>query len=172
MGGKTSMQFALSQPGRVDKLIVVDIAPREYPHLHDEMLNALISVNLRAFASRQQVDKALSMRIPDFAERQFLMKNLTRDSAGAFSWKADLQAIQRNYAEIAREIKAPAPFSGPTLFVKGDRAGYVLDSDVPAIKKLFPRAHIIGVNAGHWIHAEAPTVFADIVMSFLRGELP
>jgi pimeloyl-ACP methyl ester carboxylesterase len=39
------------------------------------------------------------------------------------------------------------------------------------IKRLFPEAHIVGINAGHWIHAEAPTVFAEIVMGFLRGEL-
>jgi len=170
MGGKTAMQFALSYPNRVDKLIVVDIAPREYPRLHDEILDALASVNLSAATSRQQVDDELSERIPGFALRQFLMKNLTRDSTGAFKWKADLHAIRRNYAEIAREITSELPFSGPTLFVKADRVDYILDTDVPIIKKLFPNAQIVGVDAGHWIHAEAPTVFADIVMSFLRGE--
>ncbi|MCX6144169.1 MAG: alpha/beta fold hydrolase [Ignavibacteriales bacterium] len=170
MGGKTAMQFALTNSGRVKSLIVVDMAPREYPRLHDELLDALASVNLTTAALRQQVDDELSKRIPDFAVRQFLMKNLTRDSNGAFTWKANLQAIQKNYAEIAREITSVRPFPGPTLFVKGDRADYVLDSDVPMIKRLFPNAQIAGVNAGHWIHAEAPTVFADIVMSFLRGE--
>ena len=170
MGGKTAMQFALNHPGRVDRLIIVDMAPREYPRLHDELLDALASVDLSAATSRQQVDDELSKRIPDFAVRQFLMKNLARDSAGAFTWKADLQAIRRNYAEIAREIASEQPFPGPTLFVKGDRADYVLDSDVPFIKRLFPNAQVVGVNAGHWIHAEAPTVFAEIVLSFLGGD--
>jgi len=170
MGGKTAMQFALNHPSRVDRLIIVDMAPREYLRLHDELLDALASVNLTTVASRQQVDDELSKRIPDFAVRQFLMKNLARDSAGAFTWKANLQAIRRNYAEIAREIASEQPFPGPTLFVKGDRADYVLDSDVPLIKRLFPNAQVVGVNAGHWIHAEAPTVFAEIVLSFLRGD--
>ena len=170
MGGKTAMQFALSNPSRVDRLIVVDIAPREYPRLHDEILDALASVNLSASASRQQIDDELSKRIPDLAVRQFLMKNLTRDCGRVFTWKANLQAIRRNYTEIAREITSEMPFPGPTLFVKGDRVDYVLDSDVPMIKKLFPIAQIVRVNAGHWIHAEAPMVFADIVTSFLRGE--
>ena len=170
MGGKTAMQFALSNPSRVDKLIVVDIAPREYPRLHDEILDAFASVDVSAATSRQQVDDALSKRIPDFAVRQFLMKNLTRDSAGAFTWKANLHSIGKNYAEIAREIASEVRFSGPTLFVKADRVDYVLDSDAPMIKKLFPNAQIVGVDAGHWIHAEAPTVFADIVMSFLHGK--
>jgi esterase len=171
MGGKTAMQFALSNPSRVKSLIVVDISPREYPRMHDELLDALTSVNLTTTASRQEIDRALSKKVPDFAIRQFLMKNLTRDSMGTFIWKANLRAIQGNYAEIAREIAAGLPFPGPTLFVKGDQADYVLDSDVPIIQRLFPKAHVVGVNAGHWIHAEAPTVFADIVMSFLRREL-
>lgn len=170
MGGKTAMQFALSYPNRVDKLIVVDIAPREYPRLHDEILDALVSVDLNEATSRQQVDGELSKRIPDFAVRQFLMKNLIRDSVGTFSWKANLEVLQRNYMEIAREITSPVPFPGPTLFVKGEQADYVLDSDVPMIEELFPNAHVVGVNSGHWIHAESPTVFADIVMSFLRAE--
>jgi pimeloyl-ACP methyl ester carboxylesterase len=170
MGGKTAMQFALSNPSRVDRLIVVDIAPREYPRLHDEILDALASVNLNAAASRQHVDDELWKKNPDFPVRRFLMKNLTRDSAGAFLWKANLQAITNNYIEIAREITSTLPFPKPTLFVKADQVSYVLDSDIPMIKKLFPKAQIVGVNAGHWIHAEAPTVFADIVMSFLRGE--
>ena len=72
--------------------------------------------------------------------------------------------------EIAREIKSELPFRGPALFVKGDKADYVLDSDLPMIKKLFPNAQIVGADAGHWIHAEAPTIFGDIVMSFLLGE--
>jgi len=171
MGGKTAMQFALSNPRRVKSLIVVDISPREYSRMHDEILDALASVNLATAASRQQVDDELSKRIPNFAVRQFLMKNLTRDSTGTFTWKANLQAIRENHAEIAREIASELSYSGPTLFIKGDRADYVLDSDISFIKRLFPNAHIVGVDAGHWIHAEAPTVFADIVMSFLHREL-
>ena len=97
------------------------------------------------------------------------MKNLTRDSEGDFAWKANLEVIRSKYAEIAREIKSKLPFPGPTLFVKGDRVDYVVDSDTPMINQLFPNARIVEIKAGHWIHAEAPTVFADIVLGFLRG---
>jgi esterase len=168
MGGKTAMQFALSNPSRVNKLIVVDIAPREYPRLHDELLEALASVNLSAAVSRQQVDDQLSKKIPEHVVRQFLMKNLTRDSTGAFAWKANLDSIRKSYMEIAREITSTIPFPGPTLFVKGDKVNYVVDSDIPVIKGLFPNVQIVGVDSGHWVHAEAPTVFADIVTNFLR----
>lgn len=170
MGGKTAMQFALSNPSRVKTLTVVDMAPREYPRLHDELLDALASVNLATAVSRKEVDEELSKNVPDFAVRQFLLKNLARDSAGSFMWKANLQVIRSSYDEIAREIKSELPFTGPALFVKSDRGSYVLDSDVPMIKRLFPHAQIVRIDAGHWIHADAPMVFAETVRSFLRAE--
>lgn len=167
MGGKTAMQCALNNPHRVDRLVVVDIAPRQYPRLHDEVLDALDSVDLSASTSRQQVDDYLSKRIPDVAVRQFLMKNLARSSAGDFLWRPNLQVILHSYEEIARAIDTHQTFPGPTLVVRGTRGNYVLESDTPMIKKLFPNSRIIGVDAGHWIHAEIPKVFADIVMNFL-----
>ena len=168
MGGKIAMRLALSSPERVVKLVVVDIAPRSYPRLHDELLEALMSIDPGAFQSRQQVDDALSGKIPDLAVRQFLMKNLARDSAGSFLWKANLEAISRHYKEIASEIRSSAPFLNPTLFVKGERSHYVLESDTPFIRKLFPNARIVSIDAGHWIHAESPVLFADVVQQFLH----
>jgi esterase len=168
MGGKVAMTLALSNPQRVRKLVIVDIAPRSYPRLHDELLEALMSLNPGAFRSRQEVDSALSGKMPDFAVRQFLMKNLARDSAGSFFWKANLDAISKNYEEIAGEIRSSAPFLNPTLFVKGERSHYVLESDTPNILELFPKARIVSIDAGHWVHAESPARFADVVQQFLH----
>lgn len=168
MGGKTAMQLALSHPERVEKLIVVDISPRAYPPLHDELLEAMLSVDLNVYQSRQEVDKALEVRIPEFPVRQFLLKNLSRGASGKFSWKANLDVISRNYKEIARQIIAQDPFPKPTLFVKGIRSNYILDSDTPAIRRLFPLATISALDSGHWIHAETPKPFADLVVRFLE----
>ena len=169
IGGKTAMQFALSYPDRVDRLIVVDIAPRAYPRLHDEILGAMMSVDLLHPQSRQQVDGQLSKRITDLALRQFLMKNLGRDDSGRFFWRANLEVIDRSYTEIAREIKAAKPFKKPSLFLKSNQSSYVRESDTRSIRETFPNAQIVGVDTGHWIHAEAPDRFFEIVLSFLLG---
>jgi pimeloyl-ACP methyl ester carboxylesterase len=168
MGGKVAMTLALSNPERVVKLVVVDIAPRSYLRLHDEILDALLSIDPSAFHSRQEVDFALAGKIPDFAVRQFLMKNLGRDSSGSFFWKANLESISRNYEAIASEVSSSAPFLNPTLFIKGDRSQYILESDTPIIHKLFPKARIVSIESGHWVHAESPALFADVVQQFLR----
>ena len=169
MGGKTAMQFALDHPERVNKLIVVDIAPREYPPLHDGIFDALNSVDLPSMQSRQQADQALAARIPDTAVRQFLMKNLSRDALGGFRWKANVPVLRKNYAEIARAIDSDNPFVGPALFVQSTRSTYVRESDSGDIHRLFPKAQISSVDAGHWIHAEAPERFSELVLDFLTS---
>lgn len=168
MGGKTAMQFALDHPERVDKLIVVDIAPREYPPLHDGIFEALNSVDLPSMQSRQQVDHALAARIPDTAVRRFLMKNLSRDALGGFRWKANVPVLQKKYAELARAIDADRPFIKPVLFVQSAHSGYVRESDSGDIQWLFPKAQISPIDAGHWIHAEAPERFSELVLDFLH----
>jgi esterase len=167
MGGKVAMTLALANPTRVSRLIVVDIALRSYRRVHGELLDALMSINLTRFQSRQQVDEELAPKIPDRAVRLFLMKNLARNESGSFFWKANLATISKNDEELSIEIDAPAPFLKPTLFVKGKRSDYIVESDTPSIQRLFPNARIETVDAGHWVHAEAPASFAEIVEQFL-----
>jgi esterase len=170
MGGKTAMQLALDSPDRVDKLIVVDIAPRAYPHLHDVIFEALSYVDLSQMQSRQHVDNALAARIPDTAVRQFLLKNLARTDSGGFRWKVNVPVLQNSYGEIAREIDSAKPFTKPALFVQSSRSSYVRESDSADIHRIFPKATIESVDAGHWIHAEAPERFSELVLNFLVSE--
>lgn len=167
MGGKTAMHFALNHPHLVEKLIVVDIAPRAYPSLHDEIFDALKSIDLSTIQTRQQVDASLAQRIPQTAIRQFLMKNLTRNNSGKFMWKANIDALDRSYGELMRAIDSGTPFAGPTLFVRGTRSSYIAPSDSADIQRLFPRAQVATLEAGHWVHSEAPDSFFEIVRDFL-----
>src|SRR3954465_8191150 len=47
MGGKTAMQFAFEHPEKVNKLIIVDIAPRGYDAHHNEIIEALQEMDLK-----------------------------------------------------------------------------------------------------------------------------
>jgi esterase len=168
MGGKTSMQFALNFPEMVEKLIVVDISPKAYPPQHDKIFEALFALRLDRYRTRSELDAALAESISDFAVRQLLLKNVSRDEKGNFQWKLDVPAIYRNYDKINEAIKPVRKFEKPVLFIRGAKSAYILDEDMPMIKSLFPRARLATVeNAGHWVHAEVPQRFADIVVEFL-----
>jgi esterase len=169
MGGKTAMKFALNNPEKVDKLIVVDIAPKQYPVHHDKIIDALCELDIEKFEKREELDLELAKAIPNFTVRQFLLKNLVRDRHGRLKWRINLPAIKKNLARVGEEIKGPEEYRGSTLFVAGKLSNYINTEDEPHIKKLFPIATFAYFNnAGHWIHADAPDAFYDLVTSFIK----
>jgi pimeloyl-ACP methyl ester carboxylesterase len=168
MGGKTAMQFSVEHPDRVNKLIVVDIAPKAYPGLHEQIFDALLSLDLLAIQSRQEAEAWLEPRIEDSSVRQFLMKNLTRGKEGTFEWKMNLPVIYKYYGHILAPISVREAFEAPTLFIRGQRSRYILDEDWTMIQDYFPNASLFTIpGAGHWVHAEAPDQFFETSMRFL-----
>jgi len=168
MGGKTAALLALLHPELVDKLIVVDIAPRSYQAHHDQVFHALNSLNLNAFTYRKDIEEALALKIPEVSVRRFLMKNLMRDDLGLFHWKLNLNAIEKNYAQINEELPRNRQFQGPVLFIRGENSEYIQMEDLPFIGQIFPKAELVSIkNAGHWIHADAPEEFSKTVLDFL-----
>lgn len=168
MGGKTAMQFALTQPGQTESLVVVDIAPRAYMPGHQAILNALVSVDLQAVENRSEVEDALKYRLEDESVVHFLLKNLSRTRKNGYQWKMNLPALVDNYHEIIRSIDDGEAFEGPTLFVRGERSDYILDDDILDILDLFPRAQLVTIpGAGHWVHADNPGDLLKTVVDFL-----
>ncbi len=169
LGGKVAMHFALTHPDLLEKLIVVDIAPRAYPPLHTEIFNALLPLDLCGFQSRDEISRALSPSIPDPAMRQFLLKNVTHDESGAFRWKLNLSVIHHNYSKLNGAVKTDSRFPRPALFIRGSKSNYITDADRNELKHLFPIASVaIIANAGHWVHADSPIEFIHTVSEFLR----
>lgn len=169
LGGKVAMRFALRHPDQVARLIVADMAPRAYPPSHLPIFEALRSLDLASFHNRNEMDAALVSAIPEPSVRQFLLKNVTRTDTGAFGWKLNLPAIEANYPKLLQAIDDDAPFPGPVLFIRGGQSDYIQDTDHASILRLFPQASFKTLpNAGHWIHAEAPEEFFQLVTGFFK----
>jgi esterase len=168
MGGKTAMQFALTHPERVDKLVVVDIAPKAYPSEQKDIVRALLALDLGAARTRKELDTELTSHIRDASLRQFLLKNAIREETGGFKWRIDLRAIDRNLDHLNEAVPAGGKFEKPTLFIKGELSGYIKKADEALIRALFPFSRIVTVpGVGHWVHAEARAQFSRVVLAFL-----
>ena len=167
MGGKTAMHFALTHQDRVDKLIIADISPLPYPDMHQHIFDALNAVQPQVHGTRAEVDEILAGTIQSEPVRQFLMKNLVRRKEG-LEWMINLAVIQDAYMELRDEVDGWPPFTGETLFLRGELSGYIQDDHETAILRLFPEAKIkLLKGAGHWMHADSPDAFADAVTELL-----
>jgi len=168
MGGKTSMQLALTHPSRIQRLVVVDISPTAYDGLHALILDALMRLDLRTHSSRAELESALEPAIPDLAVRRFLLKNAVREPGGGFNWRMNLEAVHANYSSIQAALDGDRVYTGPTLFVKGELSNYIRPDSMQIIKRLFPAAVVETIpGADHWVHAESPELFLEHVRNFL-----
>jgi len=172
IGGKVAMAFAHVYPETLNRLMVVDIAPRQYPDEHSQIFQSLLTIDLPLYQKRSEVDQALEQTIKDKAVRQFLLMNLNQNNEG-LSWRMNLPALQQNYPKLLESVGQDSSVHIPACFVKGGRSSYIKQDDEDLIKILFPEAEIVSIaGAGHWLHAEAPVEFLNIVRSFFAYASP
>lgn len=169
LGGKVVMEFSYKYPERLNKLIVADIAPKDYPPHHQGIIKALNSIDFNTIEKRSQADEILQLYIPEFGVRQFLLKNIYLEN-GKYAFRFNLKTLTEKYNELIAGNSATGRFDKPTLFLRGDKSNYIMNEDFPFIQSHFPQAEIKTIaNAGHWLHAENPKDFFKEVLSFLQS---
>lgn len=166
MGGKIAMACALTQPERIQQLVVADIAPSQYADKHSDVFMGLKQVQLLQAANRSEADKTLAgyVEIPEV--RQFLLKSFQRGEDG-FEFIYNVEQLHNNYHLIRGWPELSETYTGPTLFIDGEKSDYINEHNRDAIFQFFPFAQITTIdNAGHWLHAEKPKQFNSVVKSF------
>jgi len=167
MGGKVAMQFTDSYPKKVSKLVVVDIAPRYYEPHYKEIVQGLSSLDLENMNSRKEADEHLANYIDQLRERQFLLMNLYRKVDSSYGLRINLQAINDNAENIGAALDLK-PVEIPALFIRGGNSNYITLQDGKEIKNKFSDVEVVTVeNSGHWVHAEQPLKFLEVLIEFI-----
>lgn len=167
MGGKTAMQFALTYPELISKLIVADIAPKIYPDHHQYILKALSEVDFSVQKSRKDIEHVLGNYIKENGVIQFLMKNVYRKDKQQLAYRFNLPVLLKKYKEVITNFNSVENFTNPTLFLKGSNSNYITKEDTILINSNFTNAKIDEIsNSGHWLHAENPQEFYSKTMLF------
>lgn len=170
MGGKTAMALACRHPDRVGRLIVVDIAPKDYlSHGHRAEFAAMNELRLEGLRSRGEAEMKFEARVPDWGMRKFLTTNLERGEDDAWRWSVNLPALTAGLPAVEKNPLGVAErFAGPALFLRGGKSRYVKDEDFAAITRHFPAARIETIPAaGHNPHMETRSEFSARVGVFL-----
>jgi pimeloyl-ACP methyl ester carboxylesterase len=184
MGGKTAMQFAALYPEKVSALIIVDIGAGGYAETdnyspqvisHLNIMNAMLSIDFQKMTSRTEIDNALTETIADISTRQFIMKNVQRHHDNSFGWKLNIEALFRALPAIMGPVNLTRgkAFNFPVLFIKGERSNYISPAQLSLIKEYFPESAVETIpGAGHWVHADRPEEFLNVLKIFLESIQP
>ena len=166
MGGKTAMRFSLKYPELIKKLIVLDTSPREYPVLHQAIIDSLKEIDLSIYNTRNSVDDKLKESIKQKDLRNFLMKNIYRTNDGKLSFRFNLRSLSKNIGNIGKKIESDNQFNADVIFIKGENSEYINESDKESINILFPNSKFYIIpNAGHWLHVDNPNDFLSVLLS-------
>ena len=170
MGGKIAMLLACRQPERVERLVVVDIAPRDYfwP-AHRASFAAMNELDLADLRSRAEAELRFEARVPSWPLRKFLTTNLDRSPDGAWSWQINLPALTAALPELEKNpLRETDRYAGPVRFIAGEKSTYVESVDHVIIRAHFPAAEILVLaNSGHNPHLEAREAFVAAVLEAL-----
>ncbi|WON78960.1 esterase [Serratia sp. UGAL515B_01] len=163
MGGKAAMALTAIAPERIEKLIVIDIAPVAYnTRRHDRIFAALQAVSDAGITQRQQAALLMRQYLDEEGVIQFLLK-----SFHAGTWRFNLPVLIEQYENIIGWQDIP-PWPRPALFIRGGLSPYVQDNYREGIIRQFPqaRAHVVA-GTGHWVHAEKPESVLRVIRRFL-----
>lgn len=166
MGGKVAMHFAQAYSDFLEKLIVVDIGVKSYLQHHDHILRGMHAIDLETIKVRSEAEAILKQHIDSDGVRQFILKNLYWKEKGQLAWRMNLPVLEARMDEILSEVPNEEVML-PTLFIRGELSGYILDEDIPELEERFADSQLVTIQgAGHWVHAETPEEFLDAVLSF------
>lgn len=176
LGGKVAMLTALQRPELVSRLCVVDIAPVRYDMAGNRsIIEALIALPESALGSRPEADAALAAVGAGQASglgspfvRQFLLQNLQPEKRG---WRLNLRALLTGYDGL-RGFPAAAGSTAtmPALFIGGEKGGMLERAHLGQCEAFFPEARLEMVPTGHFVHAEDPKRFFELVDAWCAGE--
>jgi pimeloyl-ACP methyl ester carboxylesterase len=169
MGGKVAMNFALTYPELVNDLIIIDIGPKKYEGDHQVILKTMKDISLNDFSERSEIEEKISEKIHSQKIVQLMMKNLGRDQ-NTFFWKPNVEVILKNYRLLMDTMPKHQIFNGKTVFIKGENSDYIEVDELEDFRKYFSEAQMMIVpNSGHWVHADQPEVFLQLLFKILNN---
>lgn len=176
MGGRNAITYTALRPGKVAKLVIVDIGPDIDPR-GAERVRRMAAEAPEEFAS---VDEAvaylrryatLTSAAAEAALRHRVEHGVRRLPSGRYAWKYD------RFLRDQRRAGGAAPvdlwpyvrrIAVPTLIVRGSESDVFAPETAKRMQELVAGSRLVEIpGAGHSIPAEAPEAFERAVREFL-----
>jgi pimeloyl-ACP methyl ester carboxylesterase len=174
LGGRVAINFAGTQLGRVERLVIVDIGPEIAP-VGRARVGALMAGAPERFESIEDVITHMRANAPLYTEamlRHRAQHAVRPLPGGGFTWKYD-----RALREAIRQgrMRAPADLwaqwraiTCPTLLVRGALSDILSDETAKRMVDELPAARLVVVpGAGHTVPGDQPAAFQSLLREFL-----
>ena len=169
VGGKVAMQFATNYPNLVEKLMIVDIAPRRYKSRYERIFVGLELLMRTAPQSRLEADQLMTPYSESKALRQFLLRNLFYNQNRNLEFSMNVKVLKQQISKLLGPPDLSGCYSGKSWFVWGEFSDYFQENDRQLIQSFFPNAKMFFVSdANHWVHVDNRKEFAQIVNGFIH----
>ncbi len=170
MGGATALSFAVDNPDKVDKLVLMGSGgagglvfapmPTEGLKLRDASFRAPSLESIRAFIEVMVYDA--SFLTDELLQQRYESMMLNKEHISNFN---DSNSAQRNLASALRGIEAP------TLLIHGREDRVVPFESSLRLGAAIPNAELHVFNqCGHWTQYERAADFNRLVLSFLTNK--
>lgn len=175
MGGNLTTLLAILYPRLVDKMVVIDVCPKNYSECksdqfdeHLKVLESLCQINMAQFKSWESVKSFLAEKINKKKYQDFILKNIKRGERG-FQWRSNIP----NYKVLINSVKdfplQEFEIKHESLFIKGELSDFILEEDMSFINARFPNSKLeILEKSKHWCHVQQPEKFIDLVNQHLK----
>lgn len=166
IGGKIAMMLGILAKKLIEKIIVIDIAPKKYDAQKFHNLFSIINyINESKIKNKNQ--------IIDIMQKNYIKPNLIEFLLKSFQqgkWIFNFNAIVKNYENINNWEKHQI-CKKSILFIKGELSSYIENTYIKKIYDQFPYAYIQTVpKAGHWTHYDNPKYVFNIIEQFVSNK--
>jgi esterase len=176
MGGWNSLLYTADHPERVERVIIVDIAPEPSPEWAAQMASRPPTpMDFPTLETAVQWIRQGNPWASDARLRQDAENKMKQREDGQWTWKADPSLFNVPLADmtdpghIARYWKALETIPCPILEVRGTESSLVSDEVVQRMEKLGKQFRSVDVpGAGHVVTVDKPYEFIEVTRSFLN----
>lgn len=182
MGGTTSYVYAARHPQRLAALVIEDIAPGASVagpgarRIVTEM--STMPESFGSWAEARHYWRTHRSTLSEDAVEQRVSESLRATPDGRIGWRYDARGIaQTRVNPDPRRIVDLWPLvlqlAVPTLIVRGERSDFCPTATVAEMCSRNSRISSVTVpNASHYVHDDAPELFAQHLAEFLSKHVP
>lgn len=177
LGGRVGIQCAGTNPGRVSRLVVIDIGPDIAP-TGRMRVGGLMAAAPERFVTVDEALAYLRANNPRYSEamlRHRTEHGLRPRPDGGFTWKYD-----RGLRELVRSGRFKDPIdlwpawraiTCPTLLIRGAESDILSPAIAKTMVEALPHARYVEIpGAGHTVPGDQPTAFLSLLQEFLGAD--